>query len=60
MFVYKFHRYVGNNHVIVQACGGVCGRCVGGVGSGSGGLAVHEDVTANEGLGWFNEERNFN
>ena len=59
-FVYNFHRCVGNNHEIVPACGGVCGGCVGGVGSGSGGLGGREDATANEGLEWFNEERNFN
>ena len=58
LFGYNFHRCFGNNHEIVQACVGVCAGCVGGVGSGSGGLGGPEDVTFNEGFGWFkcNEE----
>ena len=49
LFVYNFHRCFGDNYEIVQACGGVCGGCVGGVGSSTGGLGLCEDATANEG-----------
>ena len=51
LFVYNFHGRVGNNHEIVQACGGVCGGCVGGVGSGTSCLGGREDETAKEGVG---------
>ena len=44
-------------HLII--CGGICYGGVGGVGSGSDGLGRREDATIIEGLGWFNEERNF-
>ena len=57
LFVYNFHRCVGNNHEIVQAFLGVC--CGGGVGSCGGGLGEYEDATIKEGLGWFNKARNF-
>ena len=40
-FVYNFCRCVCNNRDIVQACGGVCGGGVGGVGSGSDGFWGH-------------------
>ena len=33
LFAYNFHKSVGINHEIVLACGGVCGRGGGGVGS---------------------------
>ena len=49
-----------NNHDIVKACVGVCSGCVGRVGSGIGGLGGRENATANEGLEWFDEQRNFN
>ena len=54
LLVYYFQRCFGDNHEIVQAWGGVCGGCVGGVGSGIGGLGLCEEPTAIEGLGWFN------
>ena len=60
LFVYNFHRCVGNNHEIVQACGGVCGVCGGGVESGGDGLEGREIATTNEGIGWFNEGKNLN
>ena len=56
LFVYNFHRCVGNNHEIVQACVGVCGG--GGGGSCTAGLGEYEDATINQALGWFNEEKN--
>ena len=52
LFVYNFHRCIGNNHKNVQACGGVCGVFAGGVMVWGGG---HEDATTDEGMSWLNE-----
>ena len=50
MFVNNFHRCVGKNHKIVQACGGNCGND--GAGSGSDGRGRPENATTKEGIGW--------
>ena len=55
LFVYHFHRCVGNNRKTVQACGGVCGTG-GGFGSGSDGWGGDEDACNNERMDWSNEE----
>ena len=48
LLVYNIYRCVENNHEIVQACGGVCGGGVVGVGSASCGLGGPEDAPTNE------------
>ena len=45
LFVNNFHRCVGKNHKIVQACGND------GVGSGSDGRGRHENATIKKGIG---------
>ena len=55
LFVYNFHRCVGNNHKIVQACGDVCCSGCGGVRSCSDDWGRREDATTSEGMGWSNE-----
>ena len=53
LHVYNFHRCVGNNQEIIQACGGVLVLVVEVVSNGLGGC---KDATINEGVGWSIKE----
>ena len=55
MFVFNFHRCVGNNYNIVQDFEGVFGSGGVGVGSGSDGWGGCEDATTSERIRWSNE-----